>query len=162
MVQPLFILSFRHRDELNKLAERGGWQAIAARRAENAEARFAGSGAGIAVVDARGALDEGLEAVRMLADAAEAADDAEAIRDLIASAADDTPCEPRLEMIVTTHRHWDHVRALPALASLTGARTTGACPLRPATGHPRHLRRGTQPRRHGDEGGALLPTRCRR
>lgn len=53
----------------------------------------------------------------------DAAADAEAIRDLIASAADDTPCEPRLEMIVTTHRHWDHVRALPALASLTGART---------------------------------------
>ena len=53
----------------------------------------------------------------------DAAAEAEAIRDLIASAADDTPCEPRLEMIVTTHRHWDHVRALPALASLTGART---------------------------------------
>uniref|UniRef100_UPI001EE8EECD MBL fold metallo-hydrolase n=1 Tax=Micrococcus sp. HSID17228 TaxID=2419507 RepID=UPI001EE8EECD len=48
----------------------------------------------------------------------DAAAEAEAIRDLIASAADDTPCEPRLEMIVTTHRHWDHVRALPALASL--------------------------------------------
>jgi len=72
MSAPLFILSFRHRDELNRLAERGGWQPIAARRADNAEARFAGSGAAIAVVDARGALDEGLEAVRTLGDAVEA------------------------------------------------------------------------------------------
>ncbi|MGQ0661757.1 putative bifunctional diguanylate cyclase/phosphodiesterase [Sphingosinicella sp.] len=72
MAAPLFILSFRHRDELGRLAERGGWRAIAARRADDAEARFAGSGASVAVVDARGALDEGLEAVRALADAAEA------------------------------------------------------------------------------------------
>ena len=64
MAAPLFILSFRHRDELNRLAERGGWRPIAARRADDAEARFAGSGAAVAVVDARGALDEGLEAVR--------------------------------------------------------------------------------------------------
>ncbi|MGE0179447.1 MAG: putative bifunctional diguanylate cyclase/phosphodiesterase [Sphingomonas sp.] len=72
MAPPLFILSFRHRDELGRLAERGGWRPIAARRADNAEARFAGSGAGVAVVDARGALEEGLEAVRNLGDAIEA------------------------------------------------------------------------------------------
>jgi diguanylate cyclase (GGDEF)-like protein len=69
---PLFILSFRHRDELTATAERAGWQPIAARRAENAEGRFLSSGAAVAVVDARGALPEGRDAVRMLADAVEA------------------------------------------------------------------------------------------
>jgi diguanylate cyclase (GGDEF)-like protein len=69
---PLFILSFRHRDELTRAAERGGWQPIAARRADNAEGRFIASGAGVAVVDARGALAEGREAVEALADPVEA------------------------------------------------------------------------------------------
>ena len=69
---PLFILSFRHRDELTGMAERAGWQPIAARRAENAESRFIASGAQVAVVDARGALAEGRDAVRSLADPAEA------------------------------------------------------------------------------------------
>src|SRR5688572_6509237 len=72
MAAPLFILSFRHRDELTRLAESAGWQPIAARRAENAEARFVASGAAVAVVDARGALEEGMEAVRAIADAVEA------------------------------------------------------------------------------------------
>ena len=69
---PLFILSFRHRDEVTATAERAGWLAIAARRADNAESRFIASGASVAVVDARGALLEGKEAVRSLADPAEA------------------------------------------------------------------------------------------
>ena len=69
---PLFLLSFRHRDELTATAERAGWLAIAARRADNAESRFIASGASVAVVDARGALPEGKEAVRGLADPAEA------------------------------------------------------------------------------------------
>ena len=68
----LFILSFRHRDELTRLAEGAGWQPIAARRGANAEARFLASGATVALVDARGALDEGLEAVRAIGDAVEA------------------------------------------------------------------------------------------
>jgi diguanylate cyclase (GGDEF)-like protein len=69
---PLFLLSFRHRDELTATAESAGWLAIAARRADNAESRFIASGASVAVVDARGALPEGREAVRSLADPAEA------------------------------------------------------------------------------------------
>nr|WP_295371426.1 bifunctional diguanylate cyclase/phosphodiesterase [uncultured Sphingosinicella sp.] len=69
---PLFILSFRHRDELTLLAEGAGWQPIAARRTANAEARFVSSGASVAIVDARGALDEGHEGVRALADPVEA------------------------------------------------------------------------------------------
>jgi diguanylate cyclase (GGDEF)-like protein len=69
---PLFLLSFRHRDELIESVERAGWQAIAARRAELIERRFIGSGAGIAIVDARGAFDEGLAAARLLGDPVEA------------------------------------------------------------------------------------------
>ncbi|HEY0411539.1 MAG TPA: GGDEF domain-containing phosphodiesterase [Allosphingosinicella sp.] len=68
---PLFILSFRHRDELTRLAEGAGWQPIAARRNDNAESRFVASGAAVAVVDARGALAEGREGVRTLADPCE-------------------------------------------------------------------------------------------
>ena len=72
MAAPLFILSFRHRDELSRIAEAAGWQPIGARRAGQAEARFVACGAAVAVVDARGALDEGEAAVRAIADAAEA------------------------------------------------------------------------------------------
>jgi EAL domain-containing protein (putative c-di-GMP-specific phosphodiesterase class I)/GGDEF domain-containing protein/DNA-binding response OmpR family regulator len=70
--EPLFILSFRHRDELTAAAVRGGWRPIAARRPAGAERRFIASGAAVAVVDARGAFDEGLGAVRLLADPVEA------------------------------------------------------------------------------------------
>ena len=72
MGAPLFILSFRHRDELSRLAEGAGWQPIAARRGANAEGRFLASGASVALIDARGALGEGKEAVRAIADAVEA------------------------------------------------------------------------------------------
>ncbi|WP_166042236.1 hypothetical protein, partial [Sphingosinicella sp. YJ22] len=63
MPDPLFILSFRHRDELHRLAEAAGWEPIAARRDANAEARFVASGASVALVDARGAAAEGVAAV---------------------------------------------------------------------------------------------------
>jgi diguanylate cyclase (GGDEF)-like protein len=68
----LFILSFRHRDELLAAASRGGWRAIAARRAGGVERRFIDSAASVAIVDGRGALDEALGAIRMLADPVEA------------------------------------------------------------------------------------------
>jgi glyoxylase-like metal-dependent hydrolase (beta-lactamase superfamily II) len=35
----------------------------------------------------------------------------------------DTPAEPKLALIATTHQHWDHVRALKGLVDATGART---------------------------------------
>jgi diguanylate cyclase (GGDEF)-like protein len=63
---PLFILSFRQRDELAELAAGAGWQVVAARRAAGAERRFVTSGAAVAVIDARGALGEGLEAASAL------------------------------------------------------------------------------------------------
>ncbi|NNM75317.1 EAL domain-containing protein [Sphingomonas sp. ID1715] len=68
----MFILSFRHRDELTDCVSRGGWRSIAARRAAGAEQRFIASGATIALVDGRGAFDEAIGAIRALADAAEA------------------------------------------------------------------------------------------
>ncbi len=53
----------------------------------------------------------------------DAADDLPAIERLLADAAADTAAAPTLELIATTHQHWDHVRALPALVAATGART---------------------------------------
>lgn len=68
---PLFILSFNYRDDLALAASRAGWRSIAARRRDGLEYRFVSSGAMIAVVDARGAFDEGLEAVAELATSVE-------------------------------------------------------------------------------------------
>ncbi|HTG39346.1 EAL domain-containing protein [Sphingomonas sp.] len=68
---PLFVLSFRQRDEMAALVARGGWQAVAARRGEAVERRFRASGAAVALVDARGAFDDGLTATRALGSAAE-------------------------------------------------------------------------------------------
>lgn len=59
----LFLLSFRQRDELSSLYAQAGWQVIAARRRDAAAQRFRTSGAQIAVVDARGALEDGLAAL---------------------------------------------------------------------------------------------------
>lgn len=70
--RPLFLLSFRQRDELAGLAASAGWRVVAARRADGAERRLLASGAAVAVVDARGAVEEGLAAVRALAGAAAA------------------------------------------------------------------------------------------
>jgi EAL domain-containing protein (putative c-di-GMP-specific phosphodiesterase class I)/GGDEF domain-containing protein len=64
----LFVLSFRQRDELAALAARSGWQVVAARRADAVERRLAASGARVAVVDARGALGDGLSAAAALGD----------------------------------------------------------------------------------------------
>lgn len=65
--KPLFILSYRQRDELAAMATRAGWRAIAARRDEGLRARVAASGAQVVVVDARGAPAEGVAAVHVLA-----------------------------------------------------------------------------------------------
>jgi len=63
---PLFILSFRQRNELAELAAGAGWQVVAARRSAGAERRFLTSGAAVAVIDARGALGEGLQAASQI------------------------------------------------------------------------------------------------
>src|SRR3546814_14074319 len=46
---PLFVLSFRQRDELAASASGAGWRVVAARRADDAERRFLASGAPIAL-----------------------------------------------------------------------------------------------------------------
>jgi len=63
----LFLLSFRQRDELSNLYAHAGWQVVAARRRDAAAQRFRTSGAHIAVVDARGALEDGIAALTDLA-----------------------------------------------------------------------------------------------
>lgn len=68
----LFLLSFRQRGEVSALAAAAGWRVVAARRGEGAARRFAASGAELAVLDARGALAEGLAEARAFGDAARA------------------------------------------------------------------------------------------
>jgi len=67
-LKALYIISFRQRDELAALAARAGWQVIAGRRADGAVQRYMASNANLAIVDARGALGEGLAAVAALGD----------------------------------------------------------------------------------------------
>lgn len=69
---PIFLLSFRQRDELAGLLATEGWRLIAARRAEGAARRFAASGAAVAIVDARGAIEDGLAALAEIAPIASA------------------------------------------------------------------------------------------
>src|SRR5689334_23524572 len=58
----------------------------------------------------------------------DAADEAERLLALVAHAGGD------LRTVVTTHQHWDHHRALPAVVSATGAAT--ACGADDADGVP--------------------------
>ena len=69
---PVFVLSFRQRDEVAAAAAGGGWRVVAARRSDALERRFLASGAAVAVIDARGALSEGMEAARSLGGTIEA------------------------------------------------------------------------------------------
>ncbi|MES2755304.1 MAG: EAL domain-containing protein [Pseudomonadota bacterium] len=70
MTRPLYILSFRHRDELAALAAEGGWHVVATRRLDDAGRRLSASGAAVVVLDTRGAIDEALAAARALGEAA--------------------------------------------------------------------------------------------
>ncbi|MFJ6279006.1 MBL fold metallo-hydrolase [Arthrobacter subterraneus] len=53
----------------------------------------------------------------------DAADDAAGILRLLADGAEDARVPAKLALIVTTHSHWDHVRALADIVRATGART---------------------------------------
>ena len=53
----------------------------------------------------------------------DAADDFPAIQALLESGAQDTGAEAHVKLIITTHSHWDHVRALAETVAATGART---------------------------------------
>lgn len=52
----------------------------------------------------------------------DAADDAPRLLALVAEGTGS------LDWVVTTHQHWDHVRALPAVVTATGARTAAGAP----------------------------------
>ncbi|GAB3554841.1 MBL fold metallo-hydrolase [Arthrobacter tumbae] len=53
----------------------------------------------------------------------DAADDAPAIERLLADGAGDAGVPVKLALVITTHSHWDHVRALADVVRATGART---------------------------------------
>ena len=53
----------------------------------------------------------------------DAADDVPAIDGLLSSASRDAQVPTRLDLVVTTHSHWDHVRALRSIAGRAGVRT---------------------------------------
>ena len=53
----------------------------------------------------------------------DAADDVPAIEHLLAEGAADAAVPARLELVITTHSHWDHVRALAPIVAATGAPT---------------------------------------
>lgn len=53
----------------------------------------------------------------------DAADNAAAVLDLLSSASADTPAELKPTLVITTHSHWDHVRALADVVSATGMKT---------------------------------------
>lgn len=53
----------------------------------------------------------------------DAADDADAIKAMLEDAQSDTTQTPKVTHLITTHSHWDHVRALADMAQFTGATT---------------------------------------
>jgi len=65
-LKPIFLVSPRYRNEVAAAIESCGQPVVAARRARDAERRFAQSGASLAVVDARGALSSGLDVARAI------------------------------------------------------------------------------------------------
>ncbi len=71
--KPVFILSFRQRDELAAVAARAGWRPVAARRADGLGRRISASGAVVVVIDARGAVGDGLAAARSIGNEIESA-----------------------------------------------------------------------------------------
>ncbi|MGJ9425156.1 MBL fold metallo-hydrolase [Nesterenkonia halotolerans] len=64
----------------------------------------------------------------------DAADDAGAIRELLASATPDTPCPLELAAVITSHAHWDHTRALPDLLDTPTAETATGTGVEAAAG----------------------------
>jgi glyoxylase-like metal-dependent hydrolase (beta-lactamase superfamily II) len=75
----------------------------------------------------------------------DAAADAPAILALLAEAQTDTVAEPNLALIVTTHSHWDHVRALAEIRDATHAPTAAGAADAPDIAVPTDVTLG-----HGD------------
>lgn len=70
VTRPVYILSYRHRDELAQLAADAGWHVVATRRLDDADRRLAASAAAVAVLDTRGAVEEAEGAAAELGSAA--------------------------------------------------------------------------------------------
>lgn len=87
----------------------------------------------------------------------DAADEPEAIMELLASAANDTPCDLDLVSLITTHEHWDHIRALPDIVDRTKVPTSAGAPdaeaIQDATGVKAkvHLKHGDKAKFQGIE-----------
>ncbi|WP_323961759.1 MBL fold metallo-hydrolase [Arthrobacter sp. JZ12] len=77
----------------------------------------------------------------------DAADDAAAILRLLEDGAQDAASEAKLALIITTHAHWDHVRALAEVVRKTGARTAAGRDDIPEIAVPTDV-----PLDHGDVG----------
>ncbi|WP_028278788.1 MBL fold metallo-hydrolase [Arthrobacter sp. H5] len=77
----------------------------------------------------------------------DAADNAPAILELLAQGAGDTQADAKPALIITTHSHWDHVRALAAVIEHTGARTAAGLADVPDINVPTDI-----PLEHGDIG----------
>ncbi|WP_336713398.1 MBL fold metallo-hydrolase [Arthrobacter sp. USHLN218] len=75
----------------------------------------------------------------------DAADDLPAIRRLLADGAADSAVGAKVGLVVTTHSHWDHVRALAETVEATGARSAAGAEDVPDIEVPTDLALG-----HGD------------
>ncbi len=75
----------------------------------------------------------------------DAADDAPAIRALFDSARQDTDADATVALIITTHSHWDHVRALAEVKDATSAPTAAGADDAPDISVPTDI-----PLHHGD------------
>lgn len=65
----------------------------------------------------------------------DAADESDAVMELVGSAVDDTPCDLDLVSLITTHEHWDHIRALPDVVERTKVPTSAGAPDADAIEH---------------------------
>lgn len=64
----------------------------------------------------------------------DAADDAGAIQELVGSAQQDCTATTKLALVITTHSHWDHVRALGEIVAWSGTKTAaGAADVKAIT-----------------------------
>ena len=77
----------------------------------------------------------------------DAADDFPAVRELLSEAAADASVPAHVALIITTHSHWDHVRALADAVQATGARTAAGSEDAPDIEVPTDV-----PLEHGDVG----------
>jgi glyoxylase-like metal-dependent hydrolase (beta-lactamase superfamily II) len=80
----------------------------------------------------------------------DAADDAAAIEELIRAGAADSDAPPRLTHVLTTHQHWDHVRALAEVSGRHAAATVAGSVDAPAIPEQEGGAPITRPVEHGD------------